>query len=205
MDGSYEPENTFPPPEPAMRSIVDVAENLFLDWKPEPTPPSWLVAADEVSTTDDPIDSEGLTKIFVGEWQDVPMAVKRFDVVGDNPVFDKHFKIWRTLLHPHVAQLYGAGFRDGPPFFVYEQGGVKLFGFGASDIRINNRSNIIKLEIREEFAAPECIGIGPSGKDCGIRHSPNFESDVYSFGLTVLEAVGKENLLDGISSRCDVR
>ncbi|KAG1686156.1 hypothetical protein DVH05_007141 [Phytophthora capsici] len=120
MDGCSEPESTPPPLEPVMRSIVDVAENMFLDGKSEPTPPSWLIAADEVSTTDDPIDLEGLAKIFVGEWQGVPVAVKRFDVVGDNPVFGKHFKIWRTLLHPHVAQLYGAGSRDGASFFVYE-------------------------------------------------------------------------------------
>ncbi|KAL3664591.1 hypothetical protein V7S43_010341 [Phytophthora oleae] len=219
LNDSSEPESTSPPLEPVMRSIVDIAENNFLDGKSELTPPSWLIAADEVSTTADPIDSEGLTRIFVGEWQGVPVAVKRFDVVGDNPVFDKHFKVWRTLLHPYVAQLYGAGSRDGAPFFVYEyvrrqsldrcwdelsekdvwrllrqaavglkylhkkhvvHGNlscskllvtdpcdVKLFGFGASYTRVNNRSNSIRPEIRGEFAAPECIGIGPTAGNAG--------------------------------------
>ncbi|OWY91401.1 Serine/threonine protein kinase, partial [Phytophthora megakarya] len=164
--------------------------------------------------------------------------------------------VWRTLLHPYVAQLYGAGSRDGAPFFVYEyadgqsldrcwyqltkkqvwgllyqaaigleylhkkhvvhgnlscskllvtgQGDVKLFGFGASYIRVNNCSNSIKPETREEFAAPECIGIGSNGRDCGVRHSPSFESDVYSFGLTIVEAAATRSPLENLSSR-DIR
>ncbi|RLN77971.1 hypothetical protein BBJ28_00025713 [Nothophytophthora sp. Chile5] len=78
---------------------------------------------------------------------------------------------------------------------VNHQGIVKLFGFGASYVRENNRSNSIRPETREEFAAPECIGIGPDGRDCGVRHSPSFKSDVYSFGLTIVEAIAKKGSL----------
>ncbi|POM68160.1 Serine/threonine protein Kinase [Phytophthora palmivora] len=91
-DDSSDPVNTQPPLDPVMRSIVNIAEGKFLDGKAVQSPPPWLIAEDEVTTTNDPIDSEGLTQIFVGEWQGVPVAVKRFDVVGDNPVFDKHCK-----------------------------------------------------------------------------------------------------------------
>ncbi|POM69640.1 Serine/threonine protein Kinase [Phytophthora palmivora] len=252
-DDVSNPESTPSLLDPVMRSIVNVAEKKFLDGKAVQSPPPWLIAADEVTTAADPIDSEGQSEILVGDWQGVPVAIKRFNVVDDNPVSDKHFKIWRTLLHPHVAQLYGAGSRDGAPFFAYEyvrrrsldrcwhelsekqvwrllyqaavgleylhkkhvvhgnlscskflvtdQGDIKLFGFGASYVRIDNRSNSIKPETREEFAAPECIGIGPNGKDCGFRHSPSFESDVYSFGLTIMEAVAKKDPLDGMTLR----
>ncbi|POM78140.1 TKL protein kinase [Phytophthora palmivora] len=237
-DDISNPESIPSPLDPVMHSIVNVAEKKFLDGKAVQIPPPWLIAADEVTTAADPIDSEGQSEILVGDWQGVPVAIKRFNVVDDNPVFDKHFRIWRTLLHPHVAQLYGAGSHDGAPFFAYEysekqvwrllyqaavgleylhkkhvvhgnlscskflvtdQGDIKLFGFGASYVRIDNRSNSIKPETREEFAAPECIGIGPNSKDCGFRHSPSFESGVYSFGLTIMEAVAKKHPLDGMT------
>lgn len=167
------------------------------------------------------------------------MAVKKCPVIGENPVFDKHLKVWRTLQHLHVAQHYGAGSDGGAPFFVYEyaslqnldrcwdqlpqkelwrllhqaalgllylhkkhivygnfsiskllvidQGIVKLFGFGASYFRENDKCNSITPITREDFSAPECIG--PDG----IRHSPRFESDVYSSGLTIIEAISKND------------
>ncbi|GMF26784.1 unnamed protein product [Phytophthora lilii] len=206
------------------------------------TPPSWLIAANEVSALDESIDKDDLTEIFVEKWQGVQVAVKQFGIIGESPVFDKHFAMWRTLFHPHVAQLFGAGSKGGAPFFVYEyasqrsldrcwnqmkhsdvwkvlhqaalgllnlhsrhvvhgnlscskilvnySGHSKLFDFGASYFRENNRSNSIKPEMREEFAAPECIGLGGDGNKSGLRHSPSFESDVYSFGLAIMEAIG---------------
>lgn len=241
-------ESTPQPLDPVLRAIVNVAEKVFLDGRVVQNPPFWLIAADEVTTSRE-IDSKGSTKIFMGEWQGVCVAVKKFFVSGENPVFNKHYKVWHTLQHPHVAQLYGAGSDEGVPFFVYEyanrqsldrywdqlsqqdifrllhqtalglsylhkkhivhgnlscskllvtdQGTVKLFGFGASYVRENDKSNSIKPVTREDFAAPECVGIGPDG----VRHSPRFESDVYSFGLTIYEAISKTNPFHGIS--CD--
>jgi serine/threonine protein kinase len=69
---------------------------------------------------------------------------------------------------------------------VTDEGKVKLFGFGASYVRENDKSNSVKADMHEDFAAPECIGILD-----GTRHSPRFESDVYSFGLTIMEAIAK--------------
>ncbi|RLN10438.1 hypothetical protein BBJ28_00026362 [Nothophytophthora sp. Chile5] len=253
------PESTPQPLDRVMRSIVNTAETKFLDGKKLAKPPTWLIAADEVTIHEPAIDRDGTTVIYEGEWQGVRVAVKEHHVVIDeNPVFDKHFAVWRSLQHPHVAQLYGAGSRDGAPFFVYEfashksldrcwkkleltqkelwqmlhqaalglsylhrkqvvhgnlscskllvnhQGIVKLFGFGASYVRENNRSNSIRPETREEFAAPECIGIGPDGRDCGVRHSPSFKSDVYSFGLMIVEAIAKEGPLETMR-REDIR
>ncbi|RLN67270.1 hypothetical protein BBJ28_00025260 [Nothophytophthora sp. Chile5] len=244
-----DPESTPQPLNRVMLNIVNTAETKFLDGKKVAKPPTWLIAADEVTIHEPAIDRDGTTVIYEGEWQGVRVAVKEHHVVIDeNPVFDKHFAVWRSLQHPHVVQLYGAGSRDGAPFFVYEfashksldrcwkkltqkelwqmlhqaalglsylhqkqvvhgnlscskllvnhQRIVKLFGFGASYVRENNRSNSIKPETREEFAAPECIGIGPDGRDCGVRHSPSFKSDVYSFGLMIVEAIAKEGPLE---------
>ncbi|RLN69640.1 hypothetical protein BBJ28_00026303, partial [Nothophytophthora sp. Chile5] len=44
------PESTPQPLDGIKRSIVNVAETKFLDGKKLPTPPSWLIAADEVTT-----------------------------------------------------------------------------------------------------------------------------------------------------------
>jgi serine/threonine protein kinase len=243
-----DPERTPQPLDPVLRNIVKIAEDHFLGGKVIKAPPIWLIAAYEVATCGEAIDSEGLTSIFAGLWQGSQVAVKKFVMFDESPVFDKHFKVWRSLMHPHVAQLFGAGSDNGAPFFVYEyasrqsldrcwgqlseqeiwrmlhqaalgllylhkkhvvhgnlscskllvteQGNVKLFGFGASYFRENNKSTSLKADTREEFAAPECIGIHD-----GIRHSPRFESDVYSFGLTIMEAISKKDPFSGTSSR----
>lgn len=241
---NQDPENTPQALDPLKNRIIDVAENKFIH-KKLANPPEWLIDDDEVTLADKPIDSEGMSQIFVGEWQGAQVAVKKFYVVGESPVFEKHFTVWRTLLHPHVAQLFGAGSTSGAPFFVYEytsrqsldrcwdqlsqkelwqmlhqaalgllylhkkhivhgnlscskllvtsQGDIKLFGFGASYVRKDNKSNSVKPKMRDEFKAPECIGIDKNGMECGIYHSPSFKSDVYSFGLTIMEAIAKED------------
>lgn len=251
ISGGSDPECTPQPHDLVVRNIIKIAEKNFLGGKTVETPPTWLIAGNEVSTCGTPIDSEGLTSIFVGEWQGARVAVKKSPFIGDNPVFDKHFRVWSTLLHPHVAQLYGAGTDGGAPFFVYEyasrlslercwsemserelfrmlhqaalgllylhknhivhgnlscskllvtdESKVKLFGFGASYVRENNKSNSVKADTHEDFAAPECIGILD-----GIRHSPRFESDVYSFGLTIMEAIAKKAPYHGKSPK-DIR
>ncbi|KAL4140810.1 hypothetical protein PRNP1_015090 [Phytophthora ramorum] len=243
-----DPERMLQPHEPVLHSIIEITKNNYLDKKDVETPPTWLIAGDEVLTRGDPIDSKGLTSIFVGEWQGARVAVKKSRIVGDSPVFDKHFRVWSTLLHPHVTQLYGAGTDNGAPFFVYEyarrqsldrcwgdmlpvdlwrmlhqaalgliylhkkhvvhgnlscskllitdEGKVKLFGFGASYVRKNDRSNSVKAHTYDEFAAPECIGIMD-----GFCHSPRFESDVYSFGLTIMEAIAKKGPFEDKSSK----
>ncbi|KAG7380279.1 Serine/threonine-protein kinase pim-3 [Phytophthora boehmeriae] len=240
--------------DPALNEIVRIAEEDF-QVKTTKTPPMWLVAPDEVVLSKSPIDTEGLTHTFVGRWQGIQVAVKKFEILDESPVFNKHFVVWRSLLHRHVAQLYGAGSDNGAPFFIYEyasktsldrywntetlaqsdlwrmlyqaalglsylhkkhivhgnlscakllvtaHGDVKLFGFGASYIRENDKSNSIKPMTREEFAAPECIGIRADGKESGVRHSPSFKSDVYSFGLTIMEAFTKEEPFSRMSTR----
>ncbi|KAG6613051.1 Serine/threonine protein Kinase [Phytophthora cinnamomi] len=243
-----DPERIQQPHEEVLRSIIEITMKNHLDNQDVETPPTWLIAGDEVLTRGEPIDSEGLTSIFVGEWQGAQVAVKKFGIIGDSPVFDKHFRIWSTLLHPHVIQLYGAGTDNGAPFFVYEYAHrqsldqcwsdmlpvklwgmlhqaalgliylhkkhvvhgnlscskllvtdtdkVKLFGFGASYVRKKDKSNSVKADTYEEFAAPECIGILD-----GIRHSPRFESDVYSFGLTIMQAITKKNPFDDMSPK----
>ncbi|KAG7380693.1 Serine/threonine-protein kinase pim-3 [Phytophthora pseudosyringae] len=247
-----DPERTPQPLDPVLRNIIDIAQVNFLDKNVVKTPPTWLIAADEVTKCGKPIDREGLTSIFVGEWQGAQVALKTYEVIGESPVFDKHFRVWNTLLHPYVAQLYGAGSDNGAPFFVYEyasrqsldrcwgqlsereifsmlhqaalglaylhkkhvvhgnlscskllvtdQNTVKVFGFGASYFRESNQSNSLKVETREDFAAPECVGIGANGNFRGDGHSPRFESDVYSLGLTIIEAMTKKDPFAGMSS-----
>ncbi|KAG7382671.1 Serine/threonine-protein kinase pim-3 [Phytophthora pseudosyringae] len=247
-------QNDTPQPlNSVLRNIIQIAEDHFLGINVLETPPTWLIDADEVQTRDTPIDSGGMTCIYAGEWQGVQVAVKKFEQIDKSPVFDKHFNVWHTLLHPYVAQLYGAGSAHGAPFFVYEyadrqsldrcwnqlsqketwkmlhqaalgllylhdnhivhgnlssskllvtnQGNVKLFGFGASYFRGDSRGNSLQPVMREEFAAPECIGIDPNGTLCGSRDSPCFESDVYSFGLTIMEAIGKMDPFEGKQSK----
>lgn len=113
------PEDNIPPLDNALSKIVTIVESI-LNQKLQ-KPPTWLIADDEVTRLGSRIDDKRSTDIFVGEWQGVEVAVKVFKLAGDNPIFDKHFNVWRSLLHPHVAQLYGAGCTDkGAPFFVYE-------------------------------------------------------------------------------------
>lgn len=232
--------------------ILEVAEEHFLSGKKLDKPPSWLIAANELSSHAETIAKKEFAEIVVRKWQGAQVAVKKLVVAVDtNPVFEKHFAVWRTLLHPNVAQLYGAGADRGAPFFVYEyasktsldrcwdeltpkqvwgvlhqaasgllylhsrkvvhgnlssskilindHGHVKLFGFGASYVREDNQSNGISPGKREEFAAPECVGIGADGEADGM-HSPGFEADVYTFGLTITEAIGKRSPFQGMES-----
>ncbi|KAE9136281.1 hypothetical protein PF006_g14427 [Phytophthora fragariae] len=196
--------------DPVLRNIVSVSEKV--NNKVVRTPPSWLIAADECELVHPAIDHKGQSQIFAGKWQGVQVAVKKFRVLSRSPVFEKHFSVWRSLLHPHVAQLYGVGSDNGAPFFVYDsskllvadQDKVKLFGFGASYFRADNTSNSLKPTTRVEFSAPECIGIDPDGNDDGMNHSPHFKSDVYSFGLTILEAFTKNDPFQG-QSLSDIR
>lgn len=108
-------------------------------------------------------------------------------------------ELWRMLHQAALGLIYlhkkhiVHGNMSCSKLLVTSQGDIKLFGFGTSYVRGNNKSNSITLEIREEFCAPECIGIDRNGMECGRRRSPSFESDVYSFGLTILEAIAKEN------------
>lgn len=234
----------------ALETIVEVAEAKILKKKVKEAP-TWVIGSDEVIVSGDAIDERGLTCIFVGEWKGVTVAVKKFDVVDESRVFDKHFDVWSKLRHPYVAQLYGAGSDNGAPFFVYdyasrqsldrcwnqltvtqiwsllhqtslalrylherrivhgnlscskllvtETNSAKLFGFNASYFRDNDKSNSLRIDSLEEFAAPECIGVAPNGRYRGDRHSPRFESDVYSFGLTIIEAITKQNPFKGMS------
>ncbi|KAG2775855.1 hypothetical protein PC129_g20085 [Phytophthora cactorum] len=236
------------PLESILRNIANVTEGGNNNAKE--SPPSWLISVDECELYQPAIDLKGQSQVFVGKWQGVRVAIKKFRLVGENPVFDKHFKIWRSLLHPHVAQLYGAGSDEGAPFMVYEYAGrqsldrcwdylsqkdiwkmlhqaalglsylharrivhgnlcsskllvtdqkaVKLFGFGASYIRQYSESNSLKAKTRVEFCAPECTGIGADGNEDGINHSPTFRSDVYSFGLTIIEAITKQDPFQGL-------
>jgi hypothetical protein len=52
---------------------------------------------------------------------------------------------------------------------VTDRGDVKIFGFGASYVRELDRSNIVRADMHEDFAAPECIAIPD-----GIRHNHRF-------------------------------
>ncbi|GMF25755.1 unnamed protein product [Phytophthora fragariaefolia] len=106
------------PLDPVLRNIVGVSEKI--NKKTVRTPPSWLIAADECELIKPAIDQKGQSQVFAGKWQGVQVAVKKFRVRSRSPVFEKHFSVWRSLLHPHVAQLYGVGSDNGAPFFVYE-------------------------------------------------------------------------------------
>lgn len=248
--GAMDQPDCQPPFASVLRTIVAIGEQDFLDGRVVATPPSWLIDADEVTLVTPPIDHEGYTDIYAGWWEGVYVAVKKFHVMGDSPVFDRHFLVWKTLTHPHVAQLYGAGSDRGAPFFVYEyagrksldqcwgtvspselwpllhqaalglgylhrqrvvhgnlscskllvteSGAIKVFGFGASFFRVNNRSNSARPVMCEDFAAPECLGIGADGTMHAQRRSPRFESDIYSFGLTILEAFAHESPFKGM-------
>ncbi|KAG7385228.1 Serine/threonine-protein kinase pim-3 [Phytophthora pseudosyringae] len=106
------------PLDPVLHNIVNIGK-MVID-KEVATPSSWLIGADECEVHDPPIDKKGQSQIFIGKWQGVQVAIKKFRVMTKSPVFDKHSKVWRSLLHPHVAQLYGVGSDNGAPFFVYE-------------------------------------------------------------------------------------
>ncbi|KAG6608794.1 Serine/threonine protein Kinase [Phytophthora cinnamomi] len=112
------PPETSRPLDPVLRNIVSVSEKI--NKKVVRTPPSWLIAADECELIKPAIDQKGQSQIFAGKWQGVQVAVKKFRISSPSPVFDKHFGVWRSLLHPHIAQLYGVGSDSGAPFFVYE-------------------------------------------------------------------------------------
>lgn len=228
-------ENTPQPLAPAYNYLVNVAQNDILH-RDVDIPPTWLIAADEVTTSNNIVKTR-FFEIFNGKWQGANVDVKILREIGKNsPVFDEYLKIWSTLRHPNVSQLYGAGTKDGAPFFVYEntsksldrcrgsfsekqlwgllhqaalglsylhnkriihgnlscskllvtdQGIVKLSGFGASYIREERaRSLSLKPDICEDFAAPECFNTSAE-----LSRNPGFESDVYSFGLTIIQAI----------------
>lgn len=52
--------------DPLKNRIIDIAEGNVLERQLE-KPPAWLIAADEITLDAEPIDTEGMTKIFVGE------------------------------------------------------------------------------------------------------------------------------------------
>ncbi|KAF1792316.1 Protein kinase-like domain [Phytophthora cactorum] len=111
------------------------------------------------------------------------VAIKKFRLVGENPVFDKHFKIWRSLLHPHVAQLYGVGSDEGAPFMVYEYAGRQSL----------DRCWDYLSQKTSGRSAPSCVGTFVLA--CKTHRA---RSDVYSFGLTIIEAITKQDPFQGL-------
>ncbi|OWZ08963.1 Serine/threonine protein kinase, partial [Phytophthora megakarya] len=112
------PDGKSHPLDGTLRKIINVTEQVSN--KTYQTPPNWYISINECQLYKPAIDIKGQSEIFTGKWQGVQVAIKKFRLVGENPVFDKHYEIWRSLLHPHVAQLYGVGSDEDAPFMVYE-------------------------------------------------------------------------------------
>ncbi|KAG6945751.1 hypothetical protein JG688_00016401 [Phytophthora aleatoria] len=185
------------PLESILHNIANVTEGGNNNAKE--TPPSWLISVDECELYQPAIDLKGQSQVFVGKWQGVQVAIKKFRLVGENPVFDKHFKIWRSLLHPHVAQLYGVGSDEGAPFMVYEYAERQSLDRCWDYLSQKDIWKILhQAALGLSYLHARRIVHGADGNEDGINHSPTFRSDVYSFGLTIIEAITKQDPFQGL-------
>ena len=96
--------------------------------------PSWTITQFEVEL-EEKVGFGFFSEVFRGTWRKHTVAVKVLDKTAPRNTFLREVKIWKSLYHPNVLELFGASSASGePPWFLVSDGLSFLISFCLSDI-----------------------------------------------------------------------
>jgi abelson tyrosine-protein kinase 1 len=80
--------------------------------------PSWTITQFEVEL-EEKVGFGSFSEVFRGTWRKHTVAVKVLDKTTPRKIFLREVKIWKSLHHPNVLELFGASSASGePPWFL---------------------------------------------------------------------------------------
>ena len=95
--------------------------------------PSWTITRFEVDL-EERIGFGFFSEVFRGTWRKHTVAVKVLENTTPRKAFLREVKIWKSLHHPNVLELFGASSASGePPWFLVRDGLSFLISFCLSD------------------------------------------------------------------------
>jgi hypothetical protein len=84
--------------------------------------PSWTITRFEVEL-EETVGFGSFSEVFRGTWRKHTVAVKVLDKTTPRNIFLREVKIWKSLHHPNVLELFGASSASGePPWFLVRDG-----------------------------------------------------------------------------------
>ena len=84
--------------------------------------PSWTITQFEVEL-EEKVGFGSFSEVFRGTWRKHTVAVKVLDKITPRKIFLREVKIWKSLHHPNVLELFGASSASGePPWFLVRDG-----------------------------------------------------------------------------------
>ena len=84
--------------------------------------PSWTITQFEVEL-EEKVGFGSFSEVFRGTWRKNTVAVKVLDKTTPRKIFLREVKIWKSLHHPNVLELFGASSASGePPWFLVREG-----------------------------------------------------------------------------------
>ena len=96
--------------------------------------PSWTITQFEVEL-EEKVGFGSFSEVFRGTWRKHTVAVKVLDKITPRKIFLREVKIWKSLHHPNVLELFGASSASGePPWFLVSYGLSSLIYFCLSDV-----------------------------------------------------------------------
>jgi abelson tyrosine-protein kinase 1 len=96
--------------------------------------PSWTITQFEVEL-EEKVGFGSFSEVFRGTWRKHTVAVKVLDKTTPRKIFLREVKIWKSLHHPNVLELFGASSASGePPWFLVGDGLSFLITLCLSDV-----------------------------------------------------------------------
>jgi abelson tyrosine-protein kinase 1 len=96
--------------------------------------PSWTITQFEVEL-EEKVGFGSFSEVFRGTWRKHTFAVKVLDKTTPRKIFLREVKIWKSLHHPNVLELFGASSASGePPWFLVRDGLSFLIYFCLSEV-----------------------------------------------------------------------
>jgi abelson tyrosine-protein kinase 1 len=87
----------------------------------DPGLPSWTITQFEVEL-EESVGFGSFSEVFRGTWRKHTVAVKMLDKTTPRQTFLREVRIWKSLHHPNVLELFGASSASGnPPWFLVRQ------------------------------------------------------------------------------------
>ncbi|KXS10309.1 hypothetical protein M427DRAFT_148899 [Gonapodya prolifera JEL478] len=108
---------------------------------PTKRPSDWEIPESEIAFCNR-LAAGGYGEVFLGEWQSLPVAVKRLFGAALTADLKKEFmdevSVWKSLRHPHVSLLLGACVESQSPFMVSEFMANGEFSESACGVRLGS-------------------------------------------------------------------
>ncbi|OWZ23054.1 TKL protein kinase [Phytophthora megakarya] len=178
--------------------------------------PDWFISSREVRKDHNPFSSGSFGKVYRGWWLSTRVVVKTVTVATEKErrTFHREARIWQKARHPNIVPFFGACDEGSTYFFLCEEAkNGKLLDYlyhargEGRDLKCNqilvSKDGVAMLtDFGLSFLASE-----PDGEEEAVGAirwkapevirkekpvAPNAQSDVYSFGMCVVEAVTSE-------------